>query len=82
MIAGDFNEWTNGMTTKLFKAKFQTVEAKPHLGKRKTYPGILPFLHLDHIYFDSDFKLKTLFCTAVARLCRVRSSADCRGIRF
>ena len=61
IVAGDFNEWTNGLTTKLFEANFQTVGTKPHLGKRKTYPGILPFLHLDHIYFDSGFKLKTAF---------------------
>ena len=61
IVAGDFNEWTNGLTTKLFKADFQTVETKTHLGKRKTYPGILPFLHLDHIYFDQKFKLKNAF---------------------
>lgn len=61
LIAGDFNEWTNGMTTKLFKTKFQTVEAKPHLGRSRTYPGIFPLLHLDHIYFDSDFRLINAF---------------------
>lgn len=61
IIAGDFNEWTNGITTKLFKAKFQTVGAKPHLGRKKTYPGILPILHLDHIYYDSDYKLINAF---------------------
>lgn len=61
MIAGDFNEWTNGKTTKLFKTKFNTVEAKPHFGRSRTYPGILPVFHLDHIYFDSDFKLINAF---------------------
>lgn len=57
VIAGDFNEWTHGKTTRMFRSKFDAVEAVPHLGKRSTYPGILPFLHLDHIYFDSDFRL-------------------------
>ncbi len=61
IIAGDFNEWTKGKTTKLFKKAFRTVEAKPDLGKRKTYPGIFPIFHLDHIYFDADFKLKRAF---------------------
>ena len=61
IIAGDFNEWTNGLTTRLFKANFQTVDSKLHLGKRKTYPGILPFLHLDHVYFDGGFEIKNAF---------------------
>lgn len=61
IVAGDFNEWTNGLTTRLFKAAFQTVDSKLHLGKRRTYPGILPFLHLDHIYFDRQFVLKKAF---------------------
>ena len=61
IIAGDFNEWTNGLTTQLFKKNFKTVDAKLHLGKTRTFPGILPIFHLDHIYFDADFKLKEAF---------------------
>ena len=61
IIAGDFNEWTNGLTTKLFKTNFQALNSKLHLGKRRTYPGILPFLNLDHIYFDAGFELQNAF---------------------
>jgi endonuclease/exonuclease/phosphatase family metal-dependent hydrolase len=61
IVAGDFNEWTNGLTTRLFKDNFEGVDARLHLGKRRTYPGILPFLHLDHIYFDDDFSLHKAF---------------------
>ena len=61
IIAGDFNEWTNGLTTRLFKRKFKGVDARIHLGKRRTYPGVMPFLHLDHIYFDRDFRLQNAF---------------------
>ena len=61
IVAGDFNEWTNGLTTRLFKANFQTVDSKLDLGKKRTYPGILPILHLDHIYFDAEFKLHNAF---------------------
>ncbi|NNE99497.1 MAG: hypothetical protein HKN25_10810 [Pyrinomonadaceae bacterium] len=61
IIAGDFNEWTNGLTTRLFKRNFKGVDAKLHLGKKRTYPGVMPFLHLDHIYFDKDFKLRKAF---------------------
>ena len=61
IVAGDFNEWTRGLTTKLFKASFQSVDAKMHLGTRRTFPGILPLLHLDHIYFDRRFTLVNAF---------------------
>lgn len=61
IVAGDFNEWTKGLTTKLFKTKFQAVEAKAHLGRARTFPGILPVFHLDHIYFDKNFRLTDAF---------------------
>jgi len=61
IVAGDFNEWTKGLTTKLFKTRFQCVDAKAHLGRARTFPGILPILHLDHIYFDNNFKLTEAF---------------------
>ena len=57
VIAGDFNEWISGLTTRLFKSKFQTVDPKLHLGTMRTFPGIAPILHLDHIYFDPPFTL-------------------------
>ena len=58
IIAGDFNEWTNGLTTKLLRKQFKSVEPKLHLGKSRTYPGILPLFHLDNIYFDRAFSLQ------------------------
>ena len=61
IVAGDFNEWTKGLTTRLFKTKFQDVDAKAHLGRARTFPGILPIFHLDHIYFDKNFKLLDAF---------------------
>jgi endonuclease/exonuclease/phosphatase family metal-dependent hydrolase len=61
LIAGDFNEWTTGLTTRLFKANFNSVDARLHLGKNRTYPGIMPLVHLDHVYFDSDIKLTNAF---------------------
>ena len=61
IIVGDFNEWTSGLTTKIFKSKFETVDAKLHLGTKRTFPGIMPLFHLDHIYFDKNFKLVNAF---------------------
>lgn len=57
IIVGDFNEWTRGLTTQIFNANFQTIDARLHLGRARTFPGILPIFHLDHIYFDRKFKL-------------------------
>ena len=31
-----------------------------HLQRARTFPGILPILHLDHIYFDDKLDLKRL----------------------
>jgi endonuclease/exonuclease/phosphatase family metal-dependent hydrolase len=58
IIAGDFNEWVRGLTTRLFKSRFQTVDPKLHLGTMRTFPGIAPIVHLDHIYFDPELTLK------------------------
>ena len=49
------------MTTRLFKSQFQSVDPRIHLGTTRTFPGIMPVLHLDHIYFDDWFALKKAF---------------------
>jgi endonuclease/exonuclease/phosphatase family metal-dependent hydrolase len=61
IIAGDFNEWITGLTTKLLKSRFKSVDPKLHLGRARTFPGIMPLVHLDHIYFDDRFRLKDAF---------------------
>jgi endonuclease/exonuclease/phosphatase family metal-dependent hydrolase len=58
IVLGDFNEWTRGLTTKLLSRHFECVIARFHLGRARTYPGVMPFLHLDHVYFDRSLKLK------------------------
>ena len=61
IVAGDFNEWISGVTTRLFKANFKSVDPKLHLGMQRTYPGLIPLVHLDHVYFDEIFKLRNAF---------------------
>ena len=61
IIAGDFNEWTSGLTTRLFKENFCSVDARLHLGASRTFPGIFPLVHLDHVYFDESFRLRNAF---------------------
>lgn len=57
IVAGDFNEWTRGLATRLFSENMQSADIKIHLKRGSTYPGIAPFMHLDHIYYDPVFQL-------------------------
>lgn len=58
IVAGDFNEWISGVTTRLFRSNFKSIDPRLHLGRARTFPGILPLLHLDHVYFDESFRLR------------------------
>ena len=60
VILGDFNEWTRGLATRLLAERFESVDIQLHLKRKKTYPGFLPVLHLDHIYYDPELTLETL----------------------
>lgn len=68
IMLGDFNEWTRGLVTRLLNEHFQSGDIRLHLKRSRTYPGLLPFMHLDHIYFDETLELET------ARLHRSRTS--------
>jgi endonuclease/exonuclease/phosphatase family metal-dependent hydrolase len=58
ILAGDFNEWTRGLATRLAGERLCSADLALHLNRRTTYPGLLPFLHLDHIYYDPLFRLR------------------------
>ena len=51
LVLGDFNEWMKGLTTKLLSEKLNSVDLGKYLLRRRTYPGVFPLLHLDHIYY-------------------------------
>jgi endonuclease/exonuclease/phosphatase family metal-dependent hydrolase len=52
IVLGDFNEWTSGLTTRLLGSHLRSVDVRKHLRWKRTYPGFLPLLNLDHIYYD------------------------------
>lgn len=60
ILAGDFNEWTNGAATRLLSEHLQSADITMHLKRRRTYPGVFPFMHLDHIYYDDCFQLREM----------------------
>ncbi len=52
VLVGDFNEWIRGLTTRILSEKFESLNLELLVKKRRSYPGLLPLLHLDHIYFE------------------------------
>jgi endonuclease/exonuclease/phosphatase family metal-dependent hydrolase len=60
IVLGDFNEWTSGLASKLLGSHLKSVDVKKQLKRRRTFPGVLPLLHLDHIYYDGPLELLTL----------------------
>jgi endonuclease/exonuclease/phosphatase family metal-dependent hydrolase len=52
IVLGDFNEWTKGLVSQVLSARLQGVDLRRHLRRKRTYPGVFPVLHLDHIYYE------------------------------
>jgi len=60
IVLGDFNEWTRGLATQMLSEKLQSIDLRQHLKRRRTYPGVFPVLHLDHIYYDGQVEVVKL----------------------
>jgi endonuclease/exonuclease/phosphatase family metal-dependent hydrolase len=54
IVLGDFNEWTRGHVTQVLTNEFVSTDVRVHLRRKRTYPGIFPVMHLDHIYYDPE----------------------------
>jgi endonuclease/exonuclease/phosphatase family metal-dependent hydrolase len=52
VLLGDFNEWSGGLATAALTRKLEAIDLSVHMRRRRTYPGLLPLLHLDHIYYE------------------------------
>jgi len=51
LVLGDFNEWMRGLVTNLLSERLNSVDLRNYLKRKRTYPGLFPILHLDHIYY-------------------------------
>jgi endonuclease/exonuclease/phosphatase family metal-dependent hydrolase len=60
IVLGDFNEWLRGSVSRTLRSHLEWADIRRHLRRSRTYPGVLPLLHLDHIYFDASLKLERL----------------------
>jgi endonuclease/exonuclease/phosphatase family metal-dependent hydrolase len=57
ILMGDFNEWMKGLTTTLLSTKLQSVDLRQYMRRQRTYPGLFPILHLDHIYYSGALEI-------------------------
>jgi endonuclease/exonuclease/phosphatase family metal-dependent hydrolase len=57
ILLGDFNEWSAGLATAALTQKLEAIDLSVHLRRRRTYPGLLPLLHLDHIYYQGEVEI-------------------------
>ena len=60
VVLGDFNEWTRGLASRLLSEELRSADLRQHLRTRRTYPGPLPFMHLDHVYYERTLTLERL----------------------
>ena len=60
IVLGDFNEWMRGLATETLSARLQSIDLRAHLRRRRTYPGVFPVLHLDHIYYEGKVEVMKL----------------------
>jgi endonuclease/exonuclease/phosphatase family metal-dependent hydrolase len=60
VVLGDFNEWLRGMATEMLTERLKSIDLRAHLRRRRTYPGVFPVLHLDHIYYEGNVEVVKL----------------------
>jgi endonuclease/exonuclease/phosphatase family metal-dependent hydrolase len=60
IVLGDFNEWMRGLATQMLSQRLQSIDLRAHLRRRRTYPGVFPLLHLDHIYYEGKVEVTRL----------------------
>jgi endonuclease/exonuclease/phosphatase family metal-dependent hydrolase len=58
VVLGDFNEWTRGPASALLSERLNSIDISAHLQRRRTYPGVFPLVHLDHIYYQGSVEVE------------------------
>lgn len=60
IVLGDFNEWLRGLATQTLSSMLESIDIFPYLKRRRTYPGVFPILHLDHIYYEGQVEVRSV----------------------
>jgi endonuclease/exonuclease/phosphatase family metal-dependent hydrolase len=61
IVLGDFNEWTRGLVTQTLSQRFHRVDHAVRFSTPRMYPGLLPLLQLDYIYYGRGIRLRDAF---------------------
>lgn len=61
IVMGDLNEWTRGLVTRTLSEEFRRIDLEVPIFRKRTYPALLPFLHLDYIYFEHTIQARDAF---------------------
>jgi endonuclease/exonuclease/phosphatase family metal-dependent hydrolase len=46
-----------GLATQMLTERLHSIDLRKHLRRRRTYPGVFPVLHLDHIYYEGQVEV-------------------------
>lgn len=61
IVLGDLNEWTRGLVTRTLAAELRCAEITLTPQRRRAYPGVLPLLQLDYVYYDDELTLESAY---------------------
>jgi endonuclease/exonuclease/phosphatase family metal-dependent hydrolase len=45
------------LATSTLNEQLHSIDLRAHLRRRRTYPGVFPVLHLDHIYYEGQVEV-------------------------
>jgi endonuclease/exonuclease/phosphatase family metal-dependent hydrolase len=49
-----------GLATQMLSERLKSIDLRAHLRRRRTYPGVFPMVHLDHIYYEGKVEVAKL----------------------
>ncbi len=67
VLVGDFNEWTPTVASRLLGARLRRARPVGRLRWRRSYPGLLPIVEIDRVYFDGALELRAHFAVRSRR---------------
>ena len=60
IVLGDFNEWARGLVADVLAERLKSIDLYPPPAPAADVSGLLPLLHLDHIYFNGEIEIRTI----------------------
>ncbi|HUQ91347.1 MAG TPA: endonuclease/exonuclease/phosphatase family protein [Bryobacteraceae bacterium] len=61
IVLGDLNEWTRGLVTRTLTEELRRIDLEVPGFRKRTFPALLPFLHLDYIYYEHSLRARDAF---------------------